>query len=229
MSSPKSRSRGKAGASTERPSPDRERTYRRLLRTAIGLFAARGYHGVSVDDVAAAARVSKRMPYYYFGSKVSLYRAALLEVYRRIEGMELQVVGAADSPSQKLAGLLEGYFQFLLKNPEFTQLLMWGNLEKGRHFPKGLLTKTPLLRRFRQVVEEGVEAGEFRADLDVRHLLINVIGLSFIYFSNRYSLAQVLDLDLDAPAEHRRAIEQIRSVLLDGVRTMRFRAATGHQ
>jgi TetR/AcrR family transcriptional regulator len=221
----KPRERGTRGRAIirKRPAPDRERTYRRLLQTAIKLFARRGFHGVSVDEIAIAAHLSKRLPYYYFGSKDGLFRAALVEVYQRIEGMEFQVVDSAASPSEKLAALLEGYFVFLRENPEFTQLLLWGNLEQGRHFPHGVLSKAPLLRRFRQIVEEGVATGEFRSDLATPHLLINVIGLVFIYFSNRYSLSQVLNLDLGDSREHARALVQVKSVLLDGVRAPAFK------
>lgn len=210
-------------ATPKRPAPDRERTSRRLLQTAIKLFAKRGFHGVSVDEIAIAAHLSKRLPYYYFGSKDGLFRAALMEVYRRIEGMEFQVVDSAAPPSEKLAALLDGYFVFLRENPEFTQLLLWGNLEQGRHFPNGVLSKAPLLRRFHQIVEEGVATGEFRSDLNTPHLLINVIGLVFIYFSNRFSLSQVLGLDLANRQEHERALVQVKTVLLDGIRAPGFK------
>lgn len=172
-----------------------------------------------MEEIADTTHLSKRLPYYYFRSKKGLFRAALIEVYRRIEGMEFQAVDSAASPSGKLAALLEGYFVFLRENPEFTRLLLWGNLEKGRHFQNGILTKAPLLGRFRQIVHEGVENGEFRSDLDVPHLLINVIGLVFIYFSNRTSLSNVLGLDLGSTKEHNRALIQVKSVLLDGMRT----------
>ncbi len=165
-----------------------------------------------------AAHLSKRLPYYYFGSKEGLFRAALTAVYERIERMEFQAVDSAVTPSGKLAALLEGYFVFLRENPEFTQLLMWGNLEKGRHFPVESMTKAPLLRRFHEIVAEGIAKGEFRNDLDAPHLLINVIGLVFIYFSNRHSLSQVLNLDLSSIAVHNRALAQVKSVLLDGIR-----------
>lgn len=198
---------------------NRERTHRRLLQVAIRLFAQRGFHGVSMEDVATAAHMSKRLPYYYFSSKPGLYRAALMEVYQRIEGIEVQAMDEKHSPSEKLEALVNSYFLFLRENPEFTQLLLWGNLEKGRLFPKGLLSKMPLLRRLAQIVEEGVAAGEFRDDLVVSHLLINVIGLAFIYFSNQYSLSQVLGLDLGSIAQQAQAMKQVKSVLLDGIRT----------
>ena len=208
----------RAAKKLRRATVNRDKTRQRLLEIAIRLFARRGFHGVSVDDVARAAHLSKRLPYYYFGSKDRLYRAVLLEVYRRIEGIEIQAIESEKSPSEKLTALVEGYFVFLRDNPEFTRLVLWGNLENGKHFPEGLLTKLPLVHRVREIVYDGVATGEFRHDLDIPHLLINVIGLSFIYFSNSYSLAQVLQLDLNTPSAHARALRQIKSVLMHGIR-----------
>lgn len=196
----------------------RERTRRRLLTVAIRLFAQRGFHGVSVDDVASAARLSKRLPYYYFGSKEGLYRAVITDVYRQIEGMEFRAVDEAPTPSAKLGALVVGYFGILQQHPEFTQLLLWGNLEKGRFFPKGLLSKMPLLQRLQAIVDEGVATGEFRADLNVPHLLIHVIGLTFIYFSNQFSLSQVLATDLTTREQQDIALRQVQDVLWRGVR-----------
>jgi AcrR family transcriptional regulator len=58
---------------------DEERTRDRILRTAERLFAAHGYNGVSVRDLAAAAKVNVASIGYHFKSKDGL----LSEVYRR--------------------------------------------------------------------------------------------------------------------------------------------------
>src|SRR5665213_973597 len=113
-----------------------DRTRRRLLDTSIRLFSARGYHGVSVDQIVAGARVNKRMVYHYFGSKKAIYRAALLEVYNRIEGLEFHAEEDVGHPKEKLKRLLHSYFTFLHKNPEFTQMVQWGNVEGGQHIAK---------------------------------------------------------------------------------------------
>ena len=55
-----------------------------MLAAAGQAFAAHGFHGASMDDVAAAAGVTKPMLYRYFGSKDELYAA-----YLRMTGREL--------------------------------------------------------------------------------------------------------------------------------------------
>jgi AcrR family transcriptional regulator len=78
---------------TTRPiSRNPDRTRRHLLKAAIKLFAARGYHGVAVDRIVASARVNKRMVYHYFGSKDAIFEAALHEVYGRIDLIKVRAL-----------------------------------------------------------------------------------------------------------------------------------------
>ncbi len=199
-----------------------DRTRRRILQAAIRLFASHGFHAVSVDQIVGKARVNKRMVYHYFGSKDALFEAALSEVYQRIESIEFHAVERGRSPREKLSRLLESYFEFLDHEPEFTRLLQWENLEKGRHLTKEnhLLTKNPFLARFRTIVEDGVTAGEFRQDLDVTHLMIHFIGLCFIYHSNRFSLSQSLELDLGDTKVKERGLNQVLRLVFDGIATV---------
>lgn len=195
------------------------RTRRRILQAAICLFAREGFHAVSVDKIVGQARVNKRMVYHYFGSKDALFEAALSEVYKRIEDIEFHAVERGRSPREKLSRLLESYFQFLDDEPEFTRLLQWENLEKGRHLTKEnhLLSKNPFLSQFRAIVQDGVATGEFRSDLDVTHLLIHFIGLCWIYQSNRFSLSQSLEIDLGNAKVKQRGLNQVLTLVFDGV------------
>lgn len=70
--------------------PRRERRAQ-LLGIATEVFRARGYQGTSMDDIAAAAGVTKPVLYQHFASKETLYKevidvlgASLLEVARSL-------------------------------------------------------------------------------------------------------------------------------------------------
>src|SRR2546425_12946629 len=54
-------------ATTETPTRDR------LLAAAIEVFAAKGYHGTSVDDIVTASDTSKGAFYHYFPSKKDIF------------------------------------------------------------------------------------------------------------------------------------------------------------
>jgi len=202
---------------TAQRNPDRTR--RRILQAAIKLFAKNGFHAVSVDQIVGSVKVNKRMVYHYFGSKDKLFEAALKTVYTRIDAIEFHAIGRGRSPREKLSRLLESYFDFLNHEPEFTRLLLWENLEKGRHLTKEnhLLSKNPFLQKFRAIVEDGIESGEFRNDLDIPHLLIHFIGLCFIYHSNRFSLSQSLGMDLGKTKVKEEGLHQVLNLVFEGI------------
>lgn len=200
---------------------DPDRTRGRLLRAAIRLFSQRGYDGVAVDQIVAAAGVNKRMVYHYFGSKDGLYSEVLSDVFNRLAALELKVVGDSGSPEETIAGILESYFAFLGDNPEFVALLSWENLHEGQFVKKhpALLTKNPVLTRLREAVREGVERGAFHPGIDVKHLLISLISLCFVYHANRFTLSQSVGLDLQSPRVLREGLAHAIDLVLNGLRS----------
>jgi AcrR family transcriptional regulator len=76
-------------------------TTQRLLRAAADVFAARGYDGTRVSDIAESAGLSNGALYTYFGSKAQLLVAALRTHGRRL----LSDLVAAD-PSRSITDLL---------------------------------------------------------------------------------------------------------------------------
>jgi len=180
----------------------------RLFRAAIRLFAEKGYDGVSVDEIVDAARINKRMVYHYFGSKESLYREVLREVYGRLTGVELATIDPGKPIEESLEALVRVYFAFLADNPEFVQLILRENLSRGEHLSGALgeISKAPILRILRQVIQKGIRQKQIHRGFSPEHLLINLIGLCLIYFSNRYTLSQAVGMNLHS-----------RKVLQEGV------------
>ncbi|HEY3952770.1 MAG TPA: TetR/AcrR family transcriptional regulator [Streptosporangiaceae bacterium] len=78
-----------------------EQTRERLLSAAADAFAARGYDGTRVSDIAAAAGVSNGALYAHFGSKAELLVAAL-----RTHGRQLLAEAFATGPGQPVTDLL---------------------------------------------------------------------------------------------------------------------------
>lgn len=70
-----------------------ERTRRRILETARGLFHARGYTNTSMDDIVRKSRVTKGNLYYYFASKEALGYAVVEETIAEQFGKEPQPHG----------------------------------------------------------------------------------------------------------------------------------------
>src|SRR5258705_5483161 len=67
---------------------DPEETKRNILEVATQEFSSMGLTGARVDAIAERTNTTKRMLYYYFGSKEGLYEAVLEKVYGDIRTLE---------------------------------------------------------------------------------------------------------------------------------------------
>jgi AcrR family transcriptional regulator len=99
----------------------------KLLECALGLFSARGYDAVGVQEVANAAGLKKPTLYHYFGSKSGLLKT-LLEAH--FEELFQSLEKAADYQGDvktTLTAVCAAYFDFAQKNRSFyrMQLAMW--------------------------------------------------------------------------------------------------------
>ena len=150
------------------PTPDLARlpVQERLIATSLRLFAARGVEGTSVQEIVAAAGVTKGAMYHYFASKDDL----LYEIYHRLLGRQTERLNAiangpgtaaervrtaaADVVESTLDSIEEAIVSFrsvhMLPNPQRTQV----RAERRRYH-----------ERFRALVEEGQQDGAFRKDV----------------------------------------------------------------
>lgn len=96
------------------------RTTRReqILGVAAPLFARHGFHGVSVDDLGAAAGVTGPALYRHFRSKEDILAELLVEVSERLlEGGSSRAATYKD-PGTALAELVAFHVDFALGNPD---------------------------------------------------------------------------------------------------------------
>jgi AcrR family transcriptional regulator len=89
-----------------------------ILEIAVGLIATRGYHGVSMDDIGAAAGVTGPALYHHFAGKEAMVVAALIPVSEGLlsGGME-RVNEHPDDPKGLLDSLIDFHVAFALENP----------------------------------------------------------------------------------------------------------------
>jgi AcrR family transcriptional regulator len=101
------------------PAPARRRSRREeILEIAVGLFAARGYHGVSMDDIGAAAGVTGPALYHHFAGKEAMLAAALIPVSQGLlDGGRQRVAEHPGDFRATLESLIDFHLDFALANP----------------------------------------------------------------------------------------------------------------
>jgi AcrR family transcriptional regulator len=122
-----------------------------ILEIAVGLFATRGYHGVSMDDIGAAAGVTGPALYHHFAGKEAMLVAALAPVSESLlTGGRARIAKHPDDPGAALADLVDFHVDFALANPAVIAL----HLHELDRLPEE--PRRQIRRLQRQYVEEWV-------------------------------------------------------------------------
>lgn len=178
------------------PLPPRDR----ILAQALKEFSARGYSGGRVERIARLARVNKRMLFYYFGDKESLFHAVLESVWRN--GDVLNEV--PDDPAAALLFWRDFYF----RNEDYVRLLLW----------EGLELKKPRALKERQAFWDASVArrqrlsgpGGWSDQLEVRQLLLAEIGALIAPLALPHITELIFGTDAHAPAFQKQHAEFLR-------------------
>ena len=166
----------------------------RLVAAAVEVFSAHGPDAATVDEICAKAGLNKRMAYHYFGSKAGLYKEAILYVYDQFLSLEVELAAMLLPPEQLLETLVCKYYDFLRDHPAFVRLLSYENLNEGRVVRKLNLQskKAPIIAALQLALEKGQAEKKFRLDIDVNDLLVSIFALCFFFFSNQFTMKQIL-------------------------------------
>ncbi|TQF68775.1 TetR/AcrR family transcriptional regulator [Rhodococcus spelaei] len=95
---------------------------RQLLQAAARLIAERGFAGVRLEDLGSAVGISGPAVYRHFPNKDALLVELLVDISRRLLEGGTEVVDAAPSPEEALAGLVEFHLDFALGEPDLIRV-----------------------------------------------------------------------------------------------------------
>ena len=174
-----------------------------IIDVATREFSEKGLAGARIDVIAEAMRTSKRMIYYYFGSKEGLYVAVLEEAYRRIRAIESDLHLEDLAPEDALRRLVGFTVDYQLANPDFIRLVMTENIHRGEYLAQSKSIQklnVPAIEGLRKVYERGLQAGVFRSGIDMIDLHMSISALSFFNTANRHTFSLIFKRDLESPA-----------------------------
>ena len=100
-----------------------------ILSAAQGLFADKGFHGVSVDEIARAVNVSPAILYRHFDSKQTLYLAVLEKFAETRQSYVDTIVNHGTRFEDALAGMTQVYIENIAKNPDILKIELHSLLE----------------------------------------------------------------------------------------------------
>jgi AcrR family transcriptional regulator len=150
-----------------------------VYATAAKLFATRGYHATRMQDIADELGMLKGSLYYYFDSKedliVKITSGRIEELYEAIKA----VVNTGYSPTQKLTLAIDEHIRFFQEHVHIYTIFVreqLANINDGTANSADVMNKK-YQNLFRQILQEGIDAGEFSADTDTQIIMRAILGM----------------------------------------------------
>nr|MBO2510979.1 TetR family transcriptional regulator [Gammaproteobacteria bacterium] len=146
-----------------------EKTREDILRAAIAEFVSEGLSGARVDAIAERTHTSKRMIYYYFGSKEQLYVEVLEKLYGDIRKTESELHLTELEPREAIRRTVEFAFDHHDRNGDFVRIVSVENIHHGEYVKKSTAIRSmsnTMLHSLAEILRRGEAAGVFRSGID---------------------------------------------------------------
>jgi AcrR family transcriptional regulator len=195
---------------------DRERTQAEILDVATEHFAEHGYSGARVDEIAEQTRTTKRMLYYYFGSKEGLYTEVLERAYAQIRAAEQEVDVEHLEPVAAIRRLAELTFDHHEAHPDFIRLVSIENIHRAEHMrASGRFAdlNTPAIDLIAAILERG--QGVFTRQVDAVDVHMMISAFCVFRVANRHTWEAIFDRDPLDPALRERYRQMLGDMVVD--------------
>ena len=156
----------------------RRRRAAEIVAAAAKVFAARGYHGASTQDIADVLGIRQASLYYYFESKEAALEAVCADGVEDYALRALAIQRGPGNAADKVAQLVVQHLAPMRERLDFTLAF----LRERRFLPEPARKRIRAIeRRYERIIErvisEGSASGELRADLDARMATLALLGL----------------------------------------------------
>jgi TetR/AcrR family transcriptional regulator, cholesterol catabolism regulator len=163
---------------TTRRNISQRRRAPQIIEAAARVFAERGFHGATTQDIADVLGIKQASLYYYFSSKEAALELVCLKGVEGFFGSAKAIVARPGRARERLTLLINSHLSPLVDRPDFVTVF----LNERQHLPRESRRRIGrwsrgIERIFEEVIREGVSKGEFRSDLDPRLATLAILGM----------------------------------------------------
>jgi TetR/AcrR family transcriptional regulator len=165
-----------------------------IIEAAVKIFATKGKHGATMEEIAKKAKINKAMLYYYFSTKENLFHEVLVVILRsickdinnKISEIKEKSVNKTFDPIKAIEIIVKINLETYKKSREYTRIF----LEALADDVDDLVIVADKIRKemsfdfteeLINVLKKGIAKKSFRK-IDPNQVVISIIGLNMIYF-----------------------------------------------
>ena len=163
---------------TTRRNASQRRRAPQIIEAAARVFAERGFHGATTQDIADVLGIKQASLYYYFSSKEAALEVVCLKGVEGFFDAAKTIAARPENATKRLTLLIKSHLSPLVDRPDFVRVFLY----ERQHLPRESRRRIGrwsrgLERIFEEVVKEGIAKGEFRTDLDARLATLAILGM----------------------------------------------------
>jgi AcrR family transcriptional regulator len=149
-----------------------------IIEAAARVFAERGFHGATTQDIADVLGIRQASLYYYFSSKEEALELVCLKGVEGFFEAAKAIAARPESARERLSLLIHSHLTPLIDRADFVKVF----LNERQHLPTESRRRIGrwsrgLERIFEEVIREGIAKREFRANLDPRLTTLAILGM----------------------------------------------------
>ena len=207
------------GGASEPPPARRERnaaeTKKRLLDAAEAEFAAKGYAGARLRDVAQAAGVQQALIHHYFVDKDGLYRAVLERAMEETTAGSWSILGKATGVVETLEAFVAMLVDFYASHANLLAILR-AEAASGSSVSIEIMRERtkPVFDAVKRMLERYQSDGQIRADVPAQEIIVSVLSMTIFPFQEA-ALLEALGAEMAPRTESRK--KAIVAVALRGI------------
>jgi len=154
-----------------------------ILAGAASAFREKGFHGATLNDIALKSGCDRATVYYYFSSKLEIFREMVLDhIVENISHAEALVKRSDLSPGEKLReAIIQLMTSYEAHYPDLFIYIQQDMSQVDTEESEWSEAIKDLSRRYdraiTKVIQDGIDAGEFSTSLSARTVAYAVIGM----------------------------------------------------
>ncbi len=148
-------------AKPEKTARDPEGTRGKILDAALDIFAQKGYHDASVDEIVEQSGTSKGSVYFHFPNKQRLFLALLDKFADLLERRILDAIADEDKPVRRVSAALDAFMRTFGKYRPFAKILLIQAVGLGSAFEeKRLQVYDRFAALVKTYLDQAIRAGD---------------------------------------------------------------------
>lgn len=158
-----------------------------ILDAAEHLIAEHGYAGLSMRELSKHSGVAKSTLYHYFQDKREIYLSVL---ERDMTLLQRQLTEAAAAPGRSVSDRLRAIIETYVDIVSDRGIIALNALRRAGEFDGELSGffhehRHAFMQPFRSILQDGIDQGVFRADLDIDLSILSLVGMMNSFYAQR--------------------------------------------